>query len=119
MDLTDVGSYTGAVSPYGLFDLGENVKEWTEPIRGLGRNVLGAFTLKAAGASPSLNGLTSSRASAADRRAEAWVVLDFASRLERGCCDLEAIGRHRDLGVDDSQCAPARGDGKGDVCAPF
>jgi formylglycine-generating enzyme required for sulfatase activity len=29
-DLTDVGSYTGSASPYGTFDQGGNVWEWTE-----------------------------------------------------------------------------------------
>jgi formylglycine-generating enzyme required for sulfatase activity len=31
-DLTDVGSYTGAASPYGTFDQGGNVIELTETI---------------------------------------------------------------------------------------
>jgi formylglycine-generating enzyme required for sulfatase activity len=31
-DLTDVGSYTGAASPYGTFDQGGNVREWNEAI---------------------------------------------------------------------------------------
>ena len=29
-DLTDVGSYPGSASPYGTFDQGGNVWEWTE-----------------------------------------------------------------------------------------
>ncbi len=31
-DLTDVGSYTGSASPYGTFDQGGNIWEWTEAI---------------------------------------------------------------------------------------
>jgi formylglycine-generating enzyme required for sulfatase activity len=31
-DLTDVGSYTGSASPYGTFDQGGNIFEWTEDI---------------------------------------------------------------------------------------
>jgi formylglycine-generating enzyme required for sulfatase activity len=32
-DRTDVGSYTGSASPYGTFDQGGNVGEWTEGIK--------------------------------------------------------------------------------------
>jgi formylglycine-generating enzyme required for sulfatase activity len=35
-DLTAVGSYTGSASPYGTFDLGGNVREWSETIVSLG-----------------------------------------------------------------------------------
>ena len=31
-DTTDVGSYTGGASPYGTFDQGGNVGEWTESL---------------------------------------------------------------------------------------
>jgi formylglycine-generating enzyme required for sulfatase activity len=40
-DLTDVGSYTGSTSPYGTFDQGGNVWEWTETIDGSDRVVRG------------------------------------------------------------------------------
>jgi len=33
-DPTDVGSYTGSASPYGTFDQGGNIFEWTETITG-------------------------------------------------------------------------------------
>lgn len=31
--LTDVGAYTASASPYGTFDQGDNVREWTETTR--------------------------------------------------------------------------------------
>ncbi len=50
-DLVNVGSYTGSASPYGTFDQGGNVIEWTETIasgwlrrlRGGSLNVLGRY----------------------------------------------------------------------------
>ena len=35
--LTDVGSYTGSASPYGTFDQGGNVSEWSERVTDLAR----------------------------------------------------------------------------------
>ena len=40
-DVTDVGSYTGSASPYGTFDQGGNVWEWTETIIGSDRGLRG------------------------------------------------------------------------------
>lgn len=40
-NLTPVGSYGAAVGPYGTFDQGGNVGEWTEEISGLTRRVRG------------------------------------------------------------------------------
>jgi formylglycine-generating enzyme required for sulfatase activity len=40
-DLTDVGSYTGAGSPYGTFDQGANNYEWNEAIIGVARGLRG------------------------------------------------------------------------------
>ncbi len=42
-DLRNVGSYTGAASPNGTFDQGENVAEWTDNIQsaGSGRGLKG------------------------------------------------------------------------------
>lgn len=39
--LTDVGAYALSVSPYGTFDQGGNVWEWTDPIVSSGRGVRG------------------------------------------------------------------------------
>ena len=41
VDLTDVGSYTGAASPSGTFDQGGNVWEWNEAINGVSRVLRG------------------------------------------------------------------------------
>jgi formylglycine-generating enzyme required for sulfatase activity len=47
-DFTDVGSYTGAPSPYGTLDQGGNVWEWNEAIIGPDRGVRGgAFNMGA------------------------------------------------------------------------
>ena len=47
-NLTPVGSYTGSASPYGTFDQGGNVWEWTETISGLqGVTWGGAFPISA------------------------------------------------------------------------
>jgi len=40
-DLTDLGSYAGSASPYGTFDQGGNVDEWTELVWGSDRGVRG------------------------------------------------------------------------------
>jgi sulfatase modifying factor 1 len=42
---TDVGSYTGDGSPYGTFDQGGNVWEWTDAVSGSSRGLRGgSFT---------------------------------------------------------------------------
>ena len=41
LDLADVGSYTGSVSPNGTFDQGGNVSEWNEAIIGSDRGLRG------------------------------------------------------------------------------
>ena len=38
--LTDVGSYTGSASPYGTFDQGGNVYEWTDTMGAIGGRVV-------------------------------------------------------------------------------
>ena len=40
-DTADVGSYTASPSPYGTFDQGGNVWEWTDEITGLDRRIRG------------------------------------------------------------------------------
>jgi formylglycine-generating enzyme required for sulfatase activity len=40
-DLTKVGSYTGSASPYGTFDQGGNVFQWTEALNGTNRVLRG------------------------------------------------------------------------------
>ena len=57
--LTDVGSYTGAASPYGTFDQGGNAWEWNEAISGDRRGLRGAgFRLHASLLAGSIRGLT-------------------------------------------------------------
>jgi formylglycine-generating enzyme len=42
LDLTDVGAYSGTISPYGAFDMGGNVYQWNETlIYGMYRGVQG------------------------------------------------------------------------------
>jgi formylglycine-generating enzyme required for sulfatase activity len=39
--LTDVGAYSGTTSPYGAFDMGGNLYQWTETFTGFSPNVRG------------------------------------------------------------------------------
>jgi formylglycine-generating enzyme required for sulfatase activity len=55
-DVTIVGSYTGSASPYGTFDQGGNVYEWTEAISGSTRVLRGG-----SGATPAVSLAASTR----------------------------------------------------------
>jgi formylglycine-generating enzyme required for sulfatase activity len=57
LDLTDVGDYTGSASPYGTFDQGGNILEWTEAIIGSNRGLRGGgFGSPAIGLAASIRG---------------------------------------------------------------
>lgn len=49
LDLTNVGAYTGSVSPYGTFDQGGNASEWNETMAGPGRGMRGGSVGSPAG----------------------------------------------------------------------
>ena len=56
--MTDVGTYTGSPSPFGTFDQGGNVSEWTDTASGIGRRIRGgAFDTAASTISATGSGL--------------------------------------------------------------
>jgi formylglycine-generating enzyme required for sulfatase activity len=71
--LTNVGAYTVSASPYGTFDQGGNVWEWTEAILGSSRGVRGASWSSVSGATS----MIASARAATNPTGEEFIALGF------------------------------------------